>query len=81
MTNPSGVDGQVTSSVFPKPVLPVTVKINGINAEVLYAGAAPTLVAGVLQVNVRIPAGVPDGDATVQVSVGSNQSPARSQSR
>ena len=74
-TTPAGVDGQLATSVFPKPNLPVTVKIGGLNAEVLYAGAAPTLVAGVLQVNVRVPPGLPDGDATVQLFVGNNQSP------
>jgi uncharacterized protein (TIGR03437 family) len=75
-TEPAGVDGLVATSVYPKPKLPVKVKINGFDAEVIYAGAAPTLVAGVLQINVRIPAGVLDGDATVQVFVGNNQSPA-----
>lgn len=40
---------------------PVHVYIYGEKAEILYAGAAPTLVAGVLQVNVPVPAGVPTG--------------------
>lgn len=75
-TDPPGVDGQLALSVYPKPKQPVTAKINGIPAEVLYYGAAPTLVAGALQINVRIPAGVPDGDALVEIFEGSNQSPA-----
>jgi len=54
-TSPPGVDGKVASSVFPKPLLPVSVQIGGVPAEVLYAGAAPGLVAGVLQINVRVP--------------------------
>ena len=39
-----------------KPQLPVQVTIDGTPAEVLYAGAVPGLVSGLLQVNVRIPA-------------------------
>lgn len=75
-TTPAGVDGQLANTVFPKPNLPVRVRIGGVDAEVLYAGAAPTLVAGVLQVNVRIPAGTPDGNAVAELFVGDAQSPA-----
>lgn len=74
-TDPAGIDGLVASKVFPKLTLPVKVRIQGQDAEVLYAGAAPSLVAGILQVNVRIPAGTPDGNATVELFVGNNQSP------
>jgi uncharacterized protein (TIGR03437 family) len=70
-TLPAGVDGLLANGpVYPRPALPVTVDVGGIAAEVLYAGAAPTQVAGVLQVNVRIPAGVPSGDVPVRVLVG-----------
>ncbi len=72
-TDPPGVNGQLALTTYPKPKLPITVKINGIAAEVLYYGAAPTLVAGVVQLNVKIPSGVPDGDAIVQIFEGSNQ--------
>jgi uncharacterized protein (TIGR03437 family) len=75
-TDPAGVNGQLALSVYPKPKTPITAKINGIPSEVQYFGAAPTLVAGVLQVNVKIPPGVPDGNATVELFEGSNQSPA-----
>ncbi len=43
-------------SIRPAPVLPVSVTIDGLPAQVLYAGAAPGLVAGVLQINVVVPA-------------------------
>ena len=76
VTTPGGVDGQLATSVYPKPNLPVRVRIGGVDAEVLYAGAAPTLVAGVLQVNVRVPASTPDGNAVVELFVGDAQSPA-----
>ena len=75
-TNPGGVDGKVTNSaVLAKPLLPVEVLVNGLPAEVLYAGAAPGLVAGTMQVNVRVPNGVPAGSAVpVVLNVGGNSS-------
>jgi len=66
-------DGEVIGDILdnlPRPTLPVTVMIGSQAAEVLYAGAAPELVAGVLQINVRIPAGTPPGLAPVRVTVG-----------
>lgn len=38
--------------------LPVTVQIGGVNAPVIYAGAAPGLESGIFQVNVQVPTGV-----------------------
>ena len=73
-TTPAGIDGQVAGPTLPKPRLPVQVWINGKAAEVLYAGAAPGAVAGLLQVNARIPADTPAGEASVQVQVGSASS-------
>jgi len=75
-TDPTGTNGLLANSVFPKPGQPVTVRIGGKSAEVLYAGAAPGLVAGVFQVNVRIPADVEAGAQPVVVQVGANSSPA-----
>jgi uncharacterized protein (TIGR03437 family) len=69
-TNPAGVDGQIATSVFPKPVAPVSVTIGGVNATVLYAGAAPQVMAGVFQLNVRVPATLQPGPAPVVVTVG-----------
>jgi uncharacterized protein (TIGR03437 family) len=60
--------------VYPQPKLPVTAQIGGKTAEVLYAGAAPNLVAGVLQVNVRVPADAPVGNVPVVISVGNEPS-------
>ncbi len=75
-TDPDGVDGQVAASVFPKPKQPVVVRIGGVNAEILYAGAAPSLVAGVMQINVRVPANAPDGAVPIQILEGNAESPA-----
>ena len=59
-TNPTGVDGKVALDFknLPKPKLPVTVTIGGLDATVTYAGAAPGLPAGVLQVNAKVPIGL-----------------------
>jgi uncharacterized protein (TIGR03437 family) len=55
-TSPLGEDGKVTDGLtLHAPVLPITALIDGRMAEVLYAGAAPGMVQGVFQVNVRIP--------------------------
>jgi len=43
-----------------------------VDAEVLYAGSAPTLPAGAFQVNARIPLTIPPGNASVSVTVGSS---------
>jgi uncharacterized protein (TIGR03437 family) len=70
-TQPGGVDGQVSAgSSLPAPTRPVTVFIDGKPAEVQYAGAAPNAVAGLFQVNVRIPGDAAPGDAALEIHVG-----------
>ena len=70
-TNPPSEDGQVTGAVLPTPLLPVSVRIGGLDANVIYAGAAPELISGVLQVNVVVPEGVPSGPSVpVLIMVG-----------
>ncbi len=69
-TWPVGVDGKPASAPLPQPLLPIGVAIGGKYATVTYAGGAPGLVAGVAQINVQVPAGVPMGPAvplTVQL--------------
>jgi trimeric autotransporter adhesin len=52
--------------------LPVSVAVGGVNAQVLYAGAAPGEVEGVVQVNVMVPQSVAPGVALpVLVTIGS----------
>ncbi len=77
-TSPPGQDGAlVNAGTLPQPILPVTAQIGGQAAPVLYAGGAPGLVAGVLQVNVSIPAGAPTGPAVpVTLQVGSQSTQA-----
>jgi uncharacterized protein (TIGR03437 family) len=63
--NPAVTDGAVSPGSLPLPVpqLPVTVQIRGVDAIVQYAGAAPGYVAGLLQVNVRVPDSVNFGNS------------------
>jgi uncharacterized protein (TIGR03437 family) len=56
--------------------LPVTARIGGYQAEVLYAGAVAGY-PGLFQINARVPGGyVPPGKLSVVVTVGSVDSPA-----
>jgi uncharacterized protein (TIGR03437 family) len=73
-TNPPGVDGEVTGQILPKPVLPVSVTIDGKAAKVLYAGAEGGTVSGVIQVNVLLPDGIHSGSVPVVLRVGDNLS-------
>jgi uncharacterized protein (TIGR03437 family) len=68
-TDPPGVDGKPAAAPLPKPGLPVEVKIGGLDAAVLYAGGAPGMVAGLVQVNVRIPEGAAPGPSVPVVLV------------
>ena len=56
----SGVEGTI-STTLALPVAAVTANIGGLPAEVIYAGAAPTLLQGILQVNAIIPPNVVPG--------------------
>lgn len=67
-------DGVLGAAPLPKPLLPISVTVGGKPAEVLYAGGAPGLVAGVIQINIRIPADAPTGDG-VMVIVNSGEIP------
>jgi len=70
-TNPPGLDGSITGGTPPAPTRPTTVLIDGKPAQVTYAGAAPGAVAGLFQVNVRIPDDATPGDAALEIHVGS----------
>jgi uncharacterized protein (TIGR03437 family) len=56
---------------------PVSARIGGLAAQVLYAGVAPGLITGVLQINVAVPMGVSPGNAVpVEITIGGATSPA-----
>ncbi len=72
-TTPGGQDGVLGPLSIPRsqPVLPIKVKVDGMEAQVLYAGAAPLQVAGLMQVVIQIPVGVrPGGYVPVELQVG-----------
>ena len=75
--NPPGQDGLVSSSdILREPVLPVSLTIGGVSAQVLYAGSAPGTVAGVMEVEAIIPAGAASGAAAILLTVGAASSQA-----
>lgn len=64
-TNPGGVDGRIVSKPpLPTPLAKVSATIGGLNAQVLYAGAAVGLVQGGTQVNLHVPDGAGIGRST-----------------
>jgi uncharacterized protein (TIGR03437 family) len=77
---PQPPTGTVTSSTppFPVPIEAVSVTIGGQTAQVLYAGEAPSLVMGVLQVNAVIPSSLASGPQPIVLTVGSGQNLAQS---
>lgn len=70
------IDGQTAESAAPTATT-VSAKIAGMPAEVLYAGETPGLIAGVVQINVRIPHGLsPSATAPISLSIGPATTPA-----
>src|SRR5262249_29704383 len=67
---PPGQDGGLVGDTLPKPVAPVTVQIGGKDAVVQYAGGAPGLTNGLLQVDVVVAAGLASGAESVVLKVG-----------
>jgi uncharacterized protein (TIGR03437 family) len=76
-TDPPGVDGQLNTGSLPRPLAQVTATVGGIPATVMWVGGAPGFVAGLLQVNVTIPQGIPAGGALpIVLTIGGNSSQA-----
>jgi uncharacterized protein (TIGR03437 family) len=67
---PTVCDPLSVAPCLPMPLLPVTVKIGNQIVNPTYAGGAPTLIAGVMQVNVQIPSTLITGQVLVQIMVG-----------
>jgi uncharacterized protein (TIGR03437 family) len=66
-TTPAGETGRVSAYArtvdYPAPRRPVKVTVAGLPAEIIYAAEAPNAIAGLLQVNFRVPENAPIGDA------------------
>jgi uncharacterized protein (TIGR03437 family) len=74
-TTPPGVTGRPAQAPFPQPILPVSLSMDSVPANILFAGEAPGFV-GLLQINALVPAGfVPAGDLPLVLTVGTDQSP------
>ncbi len=76
VTNPVVTDGLlVPATSLAHPIAAVSVKIGDLDAPVEYAGSAPGLVAGLLQVNAKIPSNARTGDAVpLTLTIGDAQS-------
>lgn len=68
--NPPWPEDELGSAPLPVPVSKVTVTIGGKPADILYAGAAPEL-AGIIQINARVPSATKPGAEPVVVTIGS----------
>jgi uncharacterized protein (TIGR03437 family) len=69
-TNPPGQDGAIGAVPLGLPNFPVTVNIGGKSTTVQFAGAAPGIVQGVLQINLGVPTGLTPGAVPLVVAVG-----------
>ena len=73
-TVPMAEDGRIATAAAAQ-AEHVSVQIGGMPAEVVYAGAAPGLVSGVMQVNVRVPESTASGLQPIEITVGTATSP------
>ena len=74
LTDGPNVSGATAQSPYPRPKLLVSLKIADVAAQVVDAFSAPGVV-GMLQVTVRVPAGLTAGQASMQLSVGGVAAP------
>lgn len=76
-TTPPSVTGTVTpnSPFYIIPLADVSATINGVNAPVQFAGAAPGEVTGVIQVNITVPQGVSGNAQPLVIKINGVASP------
>jgi uncharacterized protein (TIGR03437 family) len=72
-TSPASVTGAVSNGIM-NTTAKVTVTIGGVAATVAYAGSAPGLVEGVLQINAVVPTTISAGVQPILITVGNNTS-------
>jgi uncharacterized protein (TIGR03437 family) len=75
VTSPSSPTGARPGDVYPEPAAAATLTLGGVPAEILFRGQAPGT-AGVMQINARIPQGMPAGAHAVLLRVGLAESQA-----
>jgi uncharacterized protein (TIGR03437 family) len=69
-------DGTIAGTDLSSLVLPSSVQVAGASADILYAGSAPGLIAGAIQINVRLPGQLPAGNVPIVLSIGNSSSQA-----
>jgi uncharacterized protein (TIGR03437 family) len=74
VTSPGSVTGAVAGGTLLHTVANVSVTIGGVPATVSYAGSAPGLIEGVLQINAIVPTSISAGVQSIQVTVGTSPS-------
>ncbi|HUJ50068.1 MAG TPA: hypothetical protein VLW25_07700, partial [Bryobacteraceae bacterium] len=75
VTTPASADGLLGSAPLAQPNAGVSVTIGGLPCQLNFAGAAPGLVAGAIQINAQVPAGAPTGpNVPLQVTFGNTVS-------
>jgi uncharacterized protein (TIGR03437 family) len=79
LTSPAAPDGSIYTPPLPRLLAPVTVFVDGEPARVDYAGPAPGMVAGAMQINFALPRGLPRAASGVRrVVVRTGNTPAAS---
>jgi uncharacterized protein (TIGR03437 family) len=75
VTTPASIDGALAllnGTTLNKPQLVVSATVGGLPANVEYAGSAPDIIYGVMQVNVRLPANTPTGAQPIVITLGAS---------
>jgi uncharacterized protein (TIGR03437 family) len=70
LMNPPQTDGQITATVLATPLLTTGITAAAVPFPVTYAGAAPDIVAGGIQINVQLPDNVLTGYYSLALRVG-----------
>jgi astacin len=72
---PPMADGELAAAPFPRPAADVQVRIADRPVEIAFAGAAPGFVAGLIQLNVRVPGDIAAGEVPVVIEAAGARSP------
>lgn len=72
---PAMADGELAAAPFPRPAADIQVRIADRPVEISFAGAAPGFVAGLIQINVRVPDDIAAGEVPVVIEAGGARSP------
>jgi uncharacterized protein (TIGR03437 family) len=73
-TVPALPDGSLSGAPLARLTATVKVLVGGLPADVLYAGPAPGLIAGLMQINIRVPDGAGSGQLPLLIVAGDNPS-------